>query len=620
MSGETDMIRSFFRYPMSLISDLFKSSLVKLELESSSEDIKPGEEYLEKHEKKKKQKQKDSDETHYTESSFDTSATKDVELEGSKKKKKKKKSKDVSKDLDQQERDESIVTDERFDTSDIKDVDLDEDHKKKKKKKKSKAASLDLEHVETMNVELDRLKEKKKKKKKKHRHREDASPSSNTISSSSMMVDDNLNDKVLGKVELDTQVDGKRKFDSFNESFPLSAITNIPENGKTPKRIKKSYEDLNYEVSMKDVSNVASFIKGTPSLSKGKTLVSDIYLAPSANIIKGDLLSTVQYILDQNVPVSKLNEFWTRNHMPSTEIEAKKLREKYNAVFHRFTNEEDAMILQRFRQLTSIPVIHDIKSFVEDLNKQNGRKVTKLQADKSVRNIVGLYVGQDIPYRLAHELTQRLIYLLDGSSLMAKYSTRTPLKSEEPTYKIKSKIPIPWSLHEDKVLIQEVLRKNMDEGYIFNAIENVVDCDINWNSVEEALKEYGRSRQNARERWNRTVKVMLLEGDQDPMERFEYEQSLLELILKMNVKDRKEIRWKDIACNFPKKTSSALSQDFWSLIRKKKEDTLAGKIQAALVRLEKPSTFSLTMSNKKSERRSILCEFYKDLISDFTSL
>ena len=78
-----------------------------------------------------------------------------------------------------------------------------------------------------------------------------------------------------------------------------------------------------------------------------------------------------------------------------------------------------------------------------------------------------------------------------------------------------------------------------------------------------------------RERWSRTVKNMLLEGEQvlhsnlnviylyatsvqDIQERYDYQKSLLEYVIKLGVKDKKEIRWKEVAPVFSPKTSIVL--------------------------------------------------------------
>ena len=98
--------------------------------------------------------------------------------------------------------------------------------------------------------------------------------------------------------------------------------------------------------------------------------------------------------------------------------------------------------------------------------------------------------------------------------------------------------------------------------------------------------------------------MMLLEDVQDPETMYEYQRSLLEHVRKMGVKDRREIRWKEVASDFSPKTSAVLvciidmnyfliinfflpqSQDFWNLIRHKKNETLSDKLDAALECLE----------------------------------
>ena len=128
------------------------------------------------------------------------------------------------------------------------------------------------------------------------------------------------------------QVDGKRKYDSFQEEqgFSLSPINN-----RTKKL--KSNDNRNCKSSVKGENNVASFIKRDPCLVKDTTVVSDVYLAPSANIIKGDLLCAVQYILDQNVPVSKLNQFCDESDVLSqflSKCEVKKLQIRMYEYIH----------------------------------------------------------------------------------------------------------------------------------------------------------------------------------------------------------------------------------------------------------------------------------------------
>ena len=109
-----------------------------------------------------------------------------------------------------------------------------------------------------------------------------------------------------------------------------------------------------------------------------------------------------------------------------------------------------------------------------------------------------------------------------------------------------------WTVEEDKILVETVLKDNCGRGFI--PVEEVIDRDINWKEVAEL----GRTRQLVRERWTRFVKYMLLEGDQDIQERYDYQKSLLEYVIKLGVKDKKEIRWKEVAPVFAPKTSAVL--------------------------------------------------------------
>ena len=77
-----------------------------------------------------------------------------------------------------------------------------------------------------------------------------------------------------------------------------------------------------------------------------------------------------------------------------------------------------------------------------------------------------------------------------------------------------------------------------------------------------------RSRSQIKERWTRVLKVRLLEAEMDPEETWTYRRQLLEHIIRLDVTDRREIRWKEVALEFLSKTSAALNRDFWGLIRR----------------------------------------------------
>merc|ERR1712002_958908 len=98
-----------------------------------------------------------------------------------------------------------------------------------------------------------------------------------------------------------------------------------------------------------------------------------------------------------------------------------------------------------------------------------------------------------------------------------------------------------------------------------------------------------------------TVKVILMEGEDldHDHDRHKYRKELLLHILNSGVTDRKETRWKEVATHFYPKTSAMLSQDFWGMIKRKKQATLADKISSALEIMEDPTRKKIGRSDTK---------------------
>jgi len=381
---------------------------------------------------------------------------------------------------------------------------------------------------------------------------------------------------------------------------------------------KKESRDTDRQVDNILVENNFSpeIIQKRPSSNKDRTFIKDIYFAPDPAIITGQLYKVVMYILDENITVSKLNAVYTANCFPGIKKTRDYLIEKHNANIRFFTEEEDMKIRIRFKYLVDMKIVTNPKEFIKQLNEQNGKeKDFHRKKDKATRNIVGLYLGQDLDNRIAHIICQRLIYLLTGVSLENIHSKYAEIKKhkesmEGTVYKVKQKAR-GWTLDEDKVLVKMVLKHRDDNGCM--KVEQCVEKNVDWDPIAEYFKEFGRTRQLVRERWNRSVKMMLLEDVQDPETMYEYQRSLLEHVRKMGVKDRREIRWKEVASDFSPKTSAVLSQDFWNLIRHKKNETLSDKLDAALECLEKPFAYSVTKKVKKNETQSQLYDFYLSL-------
>jgi len=496
--------------------------------------------------------------------------------------------------LEEEELDEAVMA-KKLKTE----ADLGESNVKKKKMKKDKRkdevlvdqSKPDKENSVTDTLESEKHTKVKKKKKKHDRSREEdeevPTPNDDLVKKKKKKK---LKRKSGDDISLDQEENILRDSEAVNESDSSKSLK------KKKKKIKTDEDNLEkYE--------------GTPSTARNRTLIQDIYCTPDSTMVDAELFNVVMYILKENISISKLNIVWTKFNPHKEERDY--LIAMHNAVFAFFTEEEDMKIRERLQYLVKNKIITDLKVFLKALNEKNGLS-TYAKREKATRNIIGLYVGQDLPNRTAHCVTQRLIFLMTGSSLVNNYNTKKKevVKTEGPVFKTKQ-MPRYWSLEEDETLIEKVLQKKNSDGYV--AVEALKESEVDWDEVAQSFVEYGRTRQLVRERWVRTVKVMLLEGEQDPQEKFEYQKSLLEYVIKMGVKDKREIRWKEVAPAFAPKTSAVLSQDFWGLIKKRTETTLAGKLEVALMGLEKPTGRAVALNNKKCELRSQLLDFYGSL-------
>ena len=135
----------------------------------------------------------------------------------------------------------------------------------------------------------------------------------------------------------------------------------------------------------------------------------------------------------------------------------------------------------------------------------------------SVRNIIGLYLGQDLPHRLAFECGQRFLEVVDGTSQLSK---RTKVRTEK-VRKMKQEKPPPpkskrrWTLEEDKALMDLVLKKNSG-GY-----KKIEDLDnrpmksrakqmIPWETFAQQFENRGAN--DLRDHWQVSLKIMIKMG------------------------------------------------------------------------------------------------------------
>merc|ERR1711936_1397089 len=94
------------------------------------------------------------------------------------------------------------------------------------------------------------------------------------------------------------------------------------------------------------------------------------------------------------------------------------------------------------------------------INSQTGSKMEKRpdkkKRDPSARNVVGLYLGMDLPHRTGFECSQRLVHLLKGVSVLSKRDKEqsnllAKVKLENPTPR---KLKTMWTQEEDRTLLE----------------------------------------------------------------------------------------------------------------------------------------------------------------------
>ena len=176
----------------------------------------------------------------------------------------------------------------------------------------------------------------------------------------------------------------------------------------------------------------------------------------------------VIYILEQNITISKLNAVYTACCFPNSKKMRDYLEQKHNAKVSFFTDGEDMEIRTKFKSLVDMKIVPKPKEFIKQLNDQNGKGTDKSK-DKATRNIVGLFLGQELENRIAHTVCQRLIYLLTGVSLENIHMKYAEIRKEkvapkgEVVFKMKQKVNR-WTLDDDKTFVKMVLKHKIGKG------------------------------------------------------------------------------------------------------------------------------------------------------------
>jgi len=259
------------------------------------------------------------------------------------------------------------------------------------------------------------------------------------------------------------------------------------------------------------------------------------------------------------VEVSLLNKVYTGHCVPRERSFRKELRMKYNAKFGGYSLEQDEMILRRFRGLVDEVVTEGtarefLQSVMETCNGENQQELhTSKFRTIAVRNIIGLYVGQDIPNKIAFVHFSRLVKLAFNSSPLSKY---VPVATPKKTCRVR------WTAEDLQLLLRRVLQAQSS----VDLVENIQTIEVDWDGIA-ASKEFGdRSGKNLREQFQRAVFPALVD-ELEPEAILHYRRELLTAIREQGAHSRLEINWRQLEGRFRPKTSMILQQNFSNLTK-----------------------------------------------------
>ena len=197
--------------------------------------------------------------------------------------------------------------------------------------------------------------------------------------------------------------------------------------------------------------------------------IRELYTVPEKNVVGAKLHAICSHILNANILISPLNQEYTENshghHRLVLGAWRTQLEERYKMKSGFWREDEDNLLRSRCDELIEEGLCDSGNELADLINSQTGsgksRRPNKKIRDPSARNVVGLYLGMDLPHRTAFECSQRLVHLLKGFSVLSKKDKErskelAKVKQENPTPR-KSKTM--WTHEEDRTLMELVLRK-----------------------------------------------------------------------------------------------------------------------------------------------------------------
>ena len=144
--------------------------------------------------------------------------------------------------------------------------------------------------------------------------------------------------------------------------------------------------------------------------------ISHYYRLPKKEELPEELYDMAVFILEQNLEVSPLNRAYRGHTIPPTKEARDTLKKDFGTSWGNYHEVEDSAILRRLGELEAAGVVKDRVRLCHQLRDHCGRRA-RSRPCLGIRNILGLWVGQDIPHKIAFLHVQRMVALIEGSSI-----------------------------------------------------------------------------------------------------------------------------------------------------------------------------------------------------------
>ena len=369
--------------------------------------------------------------------------------------------------------------------------------------------------------------------------------------------------------------------------------------------------------------------------------IREIYSCPKEEIVGQRLHAICKHILKENIMVSPLNQEYQKTFLGNTGCVfggwRSQLEERYKMKTGSWKEDDDDSLSSRCDLLVEKGLCEDRNELANLIDSQTGsgkNKKPKVKGrggkDPTARNVVGLYLGIELPHRTAYECSQRLVHLVKGVSVLSKgnqaQSAEKRKAKEEHSTPRKQKMM--WTHNEDRNLIELVLRKKTGG---FKTVEEVDSrpegsksvLKIPWEKFSEEFED--RRWSDLRDRWQNHLKPVLLQPDlwETAEALWELDVNLLAAVAETGATSLREVPWDQVKQRMGDCLLSFLKNRLRGLLRQQKGD-LKQQVDQALrnLRLGKSLSGSSARSGlretkmkKTQENNHDLLIFYRDLIS-----